>query len=118
MSPVTAQPSSTSTTSAPYVGRITAVGSRRVRQSTTARATDTGTSGTQSTSAQVQPTATPTIAPATAAASALFQPRPGRRAMSGKGSGGSGGTTVEVASTVPSTSDPAGVGFSGVSTGT
>ena len=65
-----------------YVGAISRVGSIRVRQSTTASATPTGTSGSTTSRDQLQPRTSPIAAALTAAASAHFQSSPGRAAMS------------------------------------
>src|SRR3954469_18660379 len=111
VSRVTAQPTRASATSATEVGRTTYVGSSRVRQSTNASATPTGTSGTHITRPQVQPTPSPTSTPATTDATTAQRARPGRAAMSAKGSGGGSGSRAGgVASTVPSPSPP---GWSG-----
>jgi hypothetical protein len=69
------------TTTTAYDGAMTRVGSSRVRQSTTARATPTGTRYATSSRSQTQPSRAPTSPPTTAAATAALQPSPGSAAM-------------------------------------
>jgi hypothetical protein len=70
-----------STVTTAYDGAITRVGSSRVRQSTTARATPTGTRYSSGMSAHSQPTRAPTRPATTAEARAHFQPSPRRAAI-------------------------------------
>ena len=86
------QLSSTVATVRTYVGAITQVGSSRVRQSTTASATEIGTSGSSTSSDHSQPMTSPTSAALTPAATAAFHARPGRAATAAYGSFGSSGT--------------------------
>src|SRR3954454_1601874 len=92
-----AQRTASSTTTA-YDGAITFVGSSRVLQSTTARATPIGDRKSTNASAGDQPTRA-AARPATAAvASAVFQRSPGVAARSAYSSLGSSGSSVAEAS--------------------
>src|SRR3954454_1405774 len=111
VSRVTAQPTRASATSATEVGRTTYVGSSRVRQSTRASATPTGTIGTHITRPHVQPTPSPTTTPAATETTDAQSASRGRAAMSANDSGGGSGSragllTGSVASTVASPSPP------------
>jgi hypothetical protein len=79
VSRVIAAHTSTSAISTTYVGAITRVGSRRVRQSMMASATPTGTSGSRNSRGQAQPSDQPTSAPATPESSAARQASLGSR---------------------------------------